>query len=233
MIRSQPLLVFPQAATFETPQVALYPILCFQLYNAKLFVVAYRSKCLGISLFLTTSVCVSLSVPVLPIVAETGFAAGEDVSTCANHVLCPCKLLTVKNKGLPVFVKSFLAVSALFSESLDAILLVLNFLVIVVNPTVVLLINVLIILLDVPVVVLDAHLEVLHIVCEPDNLLSERFKGNQNVRSFVDIVLIIRLNYDILTEVKVMDCGIVILWKWCTVLDLSFSGERHSSESRK
>ena len=112
-------------------------------------------------------------------------------------------------------------------------MLLLNFLVIVVDSTIILLPNILIVFCNIPVVVLNALFKVFHIVCEPDNLLSERFKGNQNVRSFVDIVLIIRLDYDILTEVKVMDCGIVILWNWCTVLDLSFSGERHSSESRK
>ena len=112
-------------------------------------------------------------------------------------------------------------------------MLLLNFLVIVVDSTIILLPNILIVFCNIPVVVLNALFKVFHIVCEPDNLLSERFEGDQNVRSFVNIVFVIGLDDDIFTEVKVVDCGIVILWKWCTVLYLNFSSVRHSSESRK
>ena len=156
----------------------LYPTLCFQLYNANLFVVAYRSKCLGIFLFITISVLLNLWAPVLPIVAETGFPTGEDVCTCANHVFCKCELLAVKNKGLPVFIESVLAPSALLLDSFQAILLVFNFLVIIIDLALVHFVGIFVVLLDVPVVVLNAHFKVLHIVCKPDDLLSERFKGN-------------------------------------------------------
>ena len=73
----------------------------------------------------------------LPIVAEMGFTASEYFLARPNHFFCECKLLTVKNKGLPVFFKSRLAVSACFLNSLKAILLVFNLCVVVVDTVIV------------------------------------------------------------------------------------------------
>jgi len=89
-----------------------------------LFVVVYRSKCLGIWIRVD-SVSVS-RCPVFPIVAKLCVAAGENVCARSDHVLREGKLLAVENKSLPVFVEIAFAASASPLERLGAVLLCLD-----------------------------------------------------------------------------------------------------------
>ena len=113
-------------------------------------------------------------IPVFPIVAEMRFATGENVCTSANHVFRPGELLAVKNKGLPVFIESSLAISAFFLQSLSTILLVFNLGIVVIDDSVISMFLT-VVFLDLPVVILNAHFEVLYVVSESYNLLSESF----------------------------------------------------------
>ena len=142
-------------------------------------------------------------------------------------------MLAVKNKGLPVFVQFELIVSALLYESFDTVLLVFNLSRVIIN-VIIVLINIAVICVDLPVIVLNAIFKVLYIVSKPNDLLSEGFKGNQNVGSLVDIVLIIGLHNDILTEVKIMyRCIEVLIVRSMFCLSLNFGGVSHSSECCK
>ena len=57
--------------------------------------------------------------------------AGQDISTGTNHVWSEGELLAVEHEEVSVNIKSFLAVSALPLESVNSILLVIDFMVIV------------------------------------------------------------------------------------------------------
>ena len=59
--------------------------------------------------------------------------------------------------------------------------------------------------------------------------MSEGFKGNENVGGFVDVVFIIRLDNNILAEVKIVDSLLIVCRR--VTLQLSSSSEAHSSES--
>ena len=102
MIRSQALHLVHQIASLETILDFSLTEFVLQLLIGKLFVVAYRSKCLGIFLPYTTSVGVAIVAvmerrrsPFLPIIAKVRVATGEYIGTSTDHVLSECKLLAV------------------------------------------------------------------------------------------------------------------------------------------
>ena len=63
-------------------------------------------------------------------VIKSGVDASKDFSTGTNHVGSEGELLTVEHKEISVFLKGLLAASALLLQSLDSVLLLLNFVVV-------------------------------------------------------------------------------------------------------
>ena len=103
-------------------------------------------------------------LPIGPIVTELRFSAAQNVWTCSYHVTRPRKLLTVQNKGLPVFDESSLIVSALPLQTSDPPLLVLYLPIIVVKVPITPPLNFFIIYINMPVIVLNAILEFFNIM---------------------------------------------------------------------
>ena len=63
-------------------------------------------------------------------VVKSSVDASQDFSTGFNHVGSEGELLTVEHKEISVFLKGLLAASALLLQSLDSVLLLLNFVVV-------------------------------------------------------------------------------------------------------
>ena len=108
-------------------------------------------------------------------------------------------------------------------------MLIFNLISVVIQIFIVCVANGFAVFVDPPVVVLNALLKVFDILRKAGNLLSEGFKGNENVGGFVDVVFIIRLDNNILAEVKIVDSLLIVCRR--VTLQLSSSSEAHSSES--
>lgn len=103
--------------------------------------------------------------PEVPSVRQFCCVAGEDISATADHFMGVGVLHAVEDKGVSILLKSVLAISALFLQSLDSISLIVNFDVVLLNIADVM-VNIFVVLIDIVNVIVDTILKVVEFVVQ-------------------------------------------------------------------
>jgi len=102
-------------------------------------------------------------------------AAGEDVSASSNHVFGESKLLAVENKCISILPEAFVAVSALFLQSLESVPLIIDLTVVFIDAPIIIF-DIVVILMNLIVVTVNAVFKVVNLVVQLDKRLSGSFK---------------------------------------------------------
>ena len=113
--------------------------------------------------------------PVGPPVWEISSAASEDVSASSNHVFGESKLLAVENKCISILPEAFVAVSALFLQSLESVPLIIDLTVVFIDAPIIIF-DIVVILMNLIVVTVNAVFKVVNLVVQLDKRLSGSFK---------------------------------------------------------
>ena len=142
--------------------------------------------------------------PVCPSVWKVSSSASEDVSASSNHVFGESKLLAVENKCISILPEAFIAVSALFLQSLESVPLIIDLTVVFIDAPIIIF-NSIIVVVNSVVVVVDAIFEVIDLVVQIDKGLSDSFKGNHEFCFGLDSFFVFNLVPDWVPLVEVTD----------------------------
>ena len=131
-------------------------------------------------------------------------SAGQDIGACANHVLSPSELLAVEDESISVFPETSIADSALFLQSLESVVLIIDLSIVVVD-TFIVFIDSIVVSVNIMVIVINAIFKVVDLVIQLNERFSDGLEGDHQFCLSLDSLFILMLVPDDIPFVEVID----------------------------